>query len=1217
MIYSFETKVIRSTLIGLIIVASIIAFTNILIERRQILYVLNFISILSFIAILIYLNKSKNYKKAAFLFGISYFIIIVTSWFFLGGYSAHAPYWLNLMNVILIMITIKTYRKLVTFICFFLLIFLVSMQYSFPNLLASPSESTYKVFPYMIVLSSTMVIFLVFSFKENLDDEKERVNAQNFALKEKSEIIQEQNEVIQEINDNLEKKVKDRTKKLEEKQKELEQLLETKEHLLTALKREEFFSKSLLRNLPVGILVFDLNGNIVHSNNIIKEFLEIESIETEINIIENQFIRHFGIDQYFYKAKQGIEIINKEILLDFSIDLNKRSKRTSQNWIKLSVVPIKLANGLLENILFLIEDITVKKKTEEDLKISELQLNSIVESTSDYIALFDKNFQLLKWNKSYAALLKNNKNIDVYNGINLSNEYPEGEIRKGWENLMKRAYDGEHVQEFLTYNLYSKQTLYVDLRLYPVYEGDEIIGVTQFGKDITSERKLENQRVEQEQKLSTILNSLPIIIWSLNKDRTFSNVKGKGLNRLGAKKMDLIGSKVDDIFMNEVEIFSKSRKGIDLSESPKYYESEVNGYNFETYTTPLINEKGEKELIGISLDVTEKKHAELNLRISESYLKSIINSTKYAIWAINTKGEVTLFNRIMAVFFEKEFGDKLYTGKNILNSVSYVHKHVWEGIHERVFSGTSAFFEYEISNRYYEIVMNPIYINNEIEGIAVFSKDITDRKKSLDELKDRERFIDNVLRNIPVQVYINDADEQSTQYLNQPYFDQINNSKAIEIENQYIIDLCHPDDVPKLIEHYKQRENEHHNKATEIIVRLKNSKNKWRWTIIREVSLQLKNESGKRRYLGIATDIHSIREKEQALKQISEKLLLATRIAKLGICLFTPEEGLINPDVQAIELLHLDQKKGMSLDLFLSNIPDLDQKAAFSNAIFHAEKFKNKKIEFSFRTYKEQSLKFFEMIVTPVSNEEDNCHSVIGVIFDITDSRIKEKRLRQKQEKILETTKKVAEYKLMALRAVMNPHFLFNSLNSIQYFIAVNQKADALSYLSLFSKLIRKVINSSVSGTILLKEEIATIKYYVELERMRFENKFDFKLFIDPELNTEGIEIPSLLIQPFIENAILHGINNKCGKGLLTVKLYCEGEFIKCIIEDNGIGRERARMIKKESPLEHISVGLMLTEERLEIINKSIPVKTKITDLFNEDGSVAGTRVELIIKIKA
>jgi PAS domain S-box-containing protein len=237
-------------------------------------------------------------------------------------------------------------------------------------------------------------------------------------------------------------------------------------------------------------------------------------------------------------------------------------------------------------------------------------------------------------------------------------------------------------------------------------------------------------------------------------------------------------------------------------------------------------------------------------------------------------------------------------------------------------------------------------------------------------------------------------------------------------------------------------------------------------------------------------------------------------------------------------------------------------------------------------------------------------HKIIGVsVFgdDVTERKAKERELN-------EAYTKIGELKLMALRSVMSPHFIFNVLNSIQFFIVKNDRINAINYLSSFSKLIRSILSHSVSNKIKLSEELEMLRNYVQLEMARFENKFEFILDVDPDLEIDSIEIPSLLIQPYVENAILHGLYNKQGTGTLTVRVNEEYDNVIFEIEDDGVGREEALKIRKRNFPTHKSMGVKLTEERLRLINQDNDAALEIEDLH--DGNVAtGTRVR--IKIKA
>lgn len=248
----------------------------------------------------------------------------------------------------------------------------------------------------------------------------------------------------------------------------------------------------------------------------------------------------------------------------------------------------------------------------------------------------------------------------------------------------------------------------------------------------------------------------------------------------------------------------------------------------------------------------------------------------------------------------------------------------------------------------------------------------------------------------------------------------------------------------------------------------------------------------------------------------------------------------------------------------------------------------------------------FQYSLSPII-EEDN---VIGV--SIIAENVTERKSRDRE--LAEANKKIGELKLMALRSVMNPHFIFNVLSSIQFFIAKNDKLNAINYLSTFSKLIRSILTHSVNNTIKLADEIAMLKNYVQLEMTRFENKFDFILNIDSGIDIDASEIPSLLIQPYVENAILHGLYNKHGKGTLSISIQKKDAALIFEIEDDGIGREAAMKIKQQNSLSHKSMGIKLTEERLRLINQQYHASFSIDDLM-KDNIPCGTKVKICVTL--
>lgn len=213
--------------------------------------------------------------------------------------------------------------------------------------------------------------------------------------------------------------------------------------------------------------------------------------------------------------------------------------------------------------------------------------------------------------------------------------------------------------------------------------------------------------------------------------------------------------------------------------------------------------------------------------------------------------------------------------------------------------------------------------------------------------------------------------------------------------------------------------------------------------------------------------------------------------------------------------------------------------------------------------------------------------------------------------------RKILELTQANLRQQMNPHFIFNTLNSIQYYVFQNDKIASNNYMSKFALLIRKTLENSRHTAIPIKEELDALKLYLELEALRFKEKFEWSIEVDEEIDTLSYKIPTMLIQPYVENAIMHGLMNKEDKGHLAVKLEQKGEVIFCTIEDDGIGRERAKELQQAKNQNHLSMGTSITENRLRLVHEVYgkTMKVKYTDLKDADGHAAGTRVEINIPV--
>ncbi|MEI6123676.1 MAG: two-component regulator propeller domain-containing protein [Bacteroidota bacterium] len=235
-------------------------------------------------------------------------------------------------------------------------------------------------------------------------------------------------------------------------------------------------------------------------------------------------------------------------------------------------------------------------------------------------------------------------------------------------------------------------------------------------------------------------------------------------------------------------------------------------------------------------------------------------------------------------------------------------------------------------------------------------------------------------------------------------------------------------------------------------------------------------------------------------------------------------------------------------------------------------------------------------------------------------NRLRNIRIKHDDEKrILEIEKQMFSLEQTALRLQMNPHFIFNSLNSIQSFVIANDTDKAIHYLAKFSQLMRFILSHSQQTFVPVSDEIKSMSIYLDIERLRFDNKFSYEFDIDENIDIEFIEIPPMIIQPYIENAIIHGILNKEGNGFIKIILKLMNEkYILCTVQDDGIGREKALEIKKRSDLKHKSRGMLITQKRLDILNERDKdlVNITITDLKDSYNNAKGTKVEIVIIYK-
>lgn len=239
--------------------------------------------------------------------------------------------------------------------------------------------------------------------------------------------------------------------------------------------------------------------------------------------------------------------------------------------------------------------------------------------------------------------------------------------------------------------------------------------------------------------------------------------------------------------------------------------------------------------------------------------------------------------------------------------------------------------------------------------------------------------------------------------------------------------------------------------------------------------------------------------------------------------------------------------------------------------------------------------------------------SIIVLVF-----RMRLNWIRKRERKEEERTRLVNELRLQAISAQMDPHFVFNSLNSIDRFIIMQRSEEASRYLNRFAKLIRLILHQGDQVTVPLRKETEMLGYYMELEALRFSTPFLFDLKTDPRLFERDLRLPPMLVQPIVENAIWHGLQHKRSQGHLLVDFRLHGDDLVITVEDDGVGREASARINAQRHSDHQSKATEVTANRLELLRRNASINSRIEtiDLRNEQGEPTGTRVVITLSLE-
>lgn len=358
---------------------------------------------------------------------------------------------------------------------------------------------------------------------------------------------------------------------------------------------------------------------------------------------------------------------------------------------------------------------------------------------------------------------------------------------------------------------------------------------------------------------------------------------------------------------------------------------------------------------------------------------------------------------------------------------------------------------------------------------------------------------------------------------------------------------------------------------------------------------------------GLALVWHNTASLYKKMKQINKAIDFFQRSEKLSRSIGS--KNMLLKNYQGLSSIYQEQEN------FEQAFYYLQRSKSLSDSLFNAESHRQiEEIKTSYETEKkalqiENLQKKNENQQLLLDRRRNYFYVVITISFFIL-VFIHYSYLRRKA--ILKQKTALIEQKL--LRVQMNPHFIFNSISAIQSYIFSNSKKDAVNYLSSFASLMRLILENSATETILFEKEKQTLEFYLQLQSLRYPDKFSYQIIVDPAIDPENTLIPPMLGQPFIENAIEHGLKNISEPGQITIRYYLKGNQLFFEVEDNGIGISN----HKSNSSNHKSMALSISRDRLELINRkqSHQVSFEISDLSTTNPSMRGTLVRFCIPLK-
>jgi PAS domain S-box-containing protein len=1111
-------------------------------------------------------------------------------------------------------------------------------------------ESQGPLFLLMLVIVLTIVLCWFFWSKYD-KIKKELEEKSDHKQLEKVEWLTDHLAREQRLNEELSQ----REEELTSNEEELRQSLESQMELLNTIQLKEASLKALINNTNDLIFSLDKDYCVVEYNEASQNFYQGMGAPFDKGVHMRKFVTGKNLELAF-------QILDKTILGEVQsaiFDIVDSSGK--KNFFESYYNPIRNDKKEVIGISVMIREVTERIKVVESLKASEEKYSKAFKSSPDSVLITGiKDGRIVELNEGFLA----------WSGYTREEAEGKTTMELGFWDPTERDYLKQQLQEHgrvieLEVHLKIKSGDIRDclMSAETMLLGEELCLVS-ITRDVTykkrnqellmellnTEKQLNHELSQREEELSSSEEELRQSFESQSRLLSEIQLKEANVSALMNNTSDMIYSIDKEYrvieFNTSMYNFIKGNgalmfKGMHVSEFIPSYNREgalevmkkaINGeqaaYNFELPSekgkryfegryNPITND--DKEILGVSCvlrEVTETKKAELALKASEE---------KYSIWFRSSPDAIVVSTIEEGIIIDANYSflknlgatKEEVIGKTSVELGFLQNVNDREEIRERVKKNGSVInMELHTQRRSGEkrvvLISAAALVLDGQNCMITTARDVTQLKKAEEEIRLTGDRLKAVINNVPVAIWTMDRNGIIT----------LSEGKALED-----MGLKPGEHVGLSAYDLYNEDPEHTNYIKPVIeqgiTHYRSDKIKGRY--YEEIISPIRNNSDEIiGLIGVSIDVTEIKKKERELKDNESLLNNIINNLPIGLQIFDKDGFSIKMNETQGRLLGLKsfEEKNNKFNAITDPLNvSLGIDTIFQKA-FKGETIDNLELAVDFGSldnsrYQRNDKAWFNLWLYPIFNEKNEVVAIINLLSDVTERKLNEESIKQKNEELVQISQMMADYKLMALRSAMNPHFIFNAMNSIQFFISKNERENALIYLSLFSKLIRNILTATVENKVTIHHEMETLQNYIELENLRFDMKFEVDYEIDEELDIRQLEIPSLLLQPYVENAILHGLYNKSGKGKLKIKILSHNEnTVIFVVEDNGIGRKEARKIKQANQLNnHKSVGMVLTKERLEIINKTNNISVDITDLTHEDGSAAGTKIEIYIEI--